>query len=221
MTISHADLAVLAGRSYSGPQSGTVALDVRYDLVPRGNELVVVVPGTHPQDPLDWIRDLRAIPRWFPGIGPCHSGFGSGGSALWQRVRLDVASETRRIVYAGHSLGGALALVLAAHHAADGLAPCRVVTFGAPRVGFLNPYFGRLVRSALEAAEYWRAADIVPDEPWRVMGYSHPTRPIRIGSPVPGLSPGDVLVDAMKLPEAIAGNHSIELYASDLKALGL
>ena len=53
------------------------------------------------------------------------------------------------------------------------------------------------------------------------MGYSHPTRPIRIGSPVPGLSPGDVLVDAMKLPEAIAGNHSIELYASDLKALGL
>ena len=33
--------------------------------------------------------------------------------------------------------------------------------------------------------------------------------------------PGDVLVDAMKLPEAIAGNHSIELYASDLKALGL
>ncbi|HYA07756.1 MAG TPA: hypothetical protein VEF90_17855 [Xanthobacteraceae bacterium] len=202
--LSHADLAVLAGRSYSGPQSGSVALDVRYDLVPRGPELIVVVPGTHPSDPLDWLRDLSAWPYWFPGIGPCHDGFGSGGAALWARLSTELP-RGKRIVYTGHSLGGALAQVLAAYHAAEGLPPCRVVTFGAPRVPLgLNFYFGRLVRSALEAVEYRRAGDPVPSVPtWPL--FAHPTRGVVIGK---------------ALPDPIA-NHSIALYAANLAALGV
>jgi len=202
--LSHHDLALLAGRSYSGPQSGTVALDVRYDLVPRGPELIVVMPGTHPSDPLDWLRDLSAWPRWFARIGPCHAGFGSGGAALWAALRAELARERRRIVYTGHSLGGALAQVLAAHHAADRLPPCRVVTFGAPRAPLgLNFHFGRLVRSALDAVEYRRAGDPVPGVPtWPL--FAHPTRGIEIGK---------------ALPDPIA-NHSIALYAADLAALG-
>lgn len=202
--ISHAALARLAAAAYSGPQSGRVALDVRYDLIPRDGELVVVMPGTHPADPLDWLRDLRAWPRWFAGVGPAHSGFGGGGAALWRRIGPELARETRLITYAGHSLGGALAQMLAVFHAAAGLAPCRAVTFGAPRVPFVNPWFRVLARRALAIAEYARAGDIVPDAPLRAL-YHHPSRPVAIGASVGN----------------IVGDHSIARYAADLQQLGL
>ncbi|MGD0565643.1 MAG: hypothetical protein ABSA66_21490 [Roseiarcus sp.] len=202
--LSHADLAVLAGRAYSGPQSLDVDGDARADFLPRGHELVVVCPGTHPDDPLDWIRDLDAFPRWFAKIGLLHGGFGSGGAALWAKVRRELPVD-KRIVYAGHSLGGALAQVLAACHAADGRPPCRIVTFGAPRVPFmLNPIFGRLVRQAAVAVEYQRAGDPVPDVPAKGL-FFHPTKRRVIGT---------------ALPDPIA-NHSIARYAADLAALGL
>ena len=60
----HAELAEIAGRCYRKPWSGQAALDCEYDLLPRGDEeLVVAIPGTHPDDPLDWIRDLSTPPR--------------------------------------------------------------------------------------------------------------------------------------------------------------
>ena len=68
--LSHAELAAIAGRCYRKPWSGRAALDCEYDLLPRGDEeLVVAIPGTHPDDPLDWIRDLRMLPRPFPAVG--------------------------------------------------------------------------------------------------------------------------------------------------------
>jgi len=198
--LSHHDLAVLAGRAYSGPQSAIVALDVHAALLPREDELVVVMPGTHPGDALDWLRDLWAWPAPAAGLGLLHSGFGNGGSALWGRERRNLR-ESGLISYVGHSLGGALAQVMAAHHALERPAqPFRVVSFGAPRVAFLaNRRFGRLVRSALEAIEYRRAGDPVPDAPpWPL--FRHPTDGVRLGS---------------ALPDPIA-NHSIDRYAVDL-----
>ena len=97
-----------------------------------------------------------------------------------------------------------MAQCLAAFHALAGLPPCRVVTFGAPRVAFVSNFrFGRLVRSALEAVEYQRAGDPVPHVPtwplfWRA------TRGVAIGN---------------ALADPIA-NHSISLYAANLAALG-
>ena len=202
--LAHSALAVLAGRSYSGPQSGRVALDVRYDLIPRDREIVVVMPGTHPADPLDWIRDLRAFPTWVGPLGPVHSGFGKGAAALWPRLMKDLPAAAL-VTYAGHSLGGALAQGLAALHASRlPEVSSRVVTFGAPRVGFLNPWFGRLARSGYEAVEYQRAGDIVPDVPLAPL-YRHPTKPRAIG-----VSTGNFVSD-----------HSIARYAADLAAKNL
>ena len=218
--LSHADLAVLAGRAYSGPQSLDVDGDARADFLPRGHELVVVCPGTHPDDPLDWIRDLDAFPRWFAKIGLLHGGFGSGGAALWAKVRRELPVD-KRIVYAGHSLGGALAQVLAACHAADGRPPCRIVTFGAPRVGFLNPWFAHLVRRGPGSVEYARGGDIVPDAPSRPP-FNHPTRRRAIGDAVPGTPEAlSDFFDIAKIGRAICGNHSIQRYAADLAAAGL
>ncbi|MGD0564524.1 MAG: hypothetical protein ABSA66_15715 [Roseiarcus sp.] len=220
--LSDAALADLAGRSYRGPWSGRVALDCEYDLLPRADELVVVMPGTHPDDPLDWLRDLSAAPRWVKGVGPLHAGFGEGGEALFQRVSEATAAETRPLTFAGHSLGGALAQALAAVFAAR--APgrkFRVVTFGAPRVGFLNPWFSHLVRRGLGSIEYARGGDIVPDVPSRPP-FNHPTWRRAIGAAVPGTPEAlSAFIDIAKIGRAICDNHSIQRYAADLAALGL
>jgi hypothetical protein len=204
--LSHHDLALLAAASYSGPQSLRVG-DACADLVPRGQDLVVVCPGTHPAELADWIRDLDWRPEWFAHLGPCHRGFGSGAMALWARIE----PEMRRngsITYCGHSLGGALALGLAALHAAvrPGQA-FRVVTFGAPRMPLaVNFSMTTRLRRADEAVEYRRAGDIVPDLPGRLL-FRHPTAGRRIGSAVATLDP--------------AVNHAIDRYAADLAALRL
>ena len=198
--ISHAALAALAAKSYTQKPTIAVDLDVQAMVSEVGNEFVVVCPGTHVDNPIDWLRDFDAWPRWFAKLGICHNGFASGGVDLWARVKT-IIPPGKRVVYAGHSLGGALALVLAASHAAERADRCRVVTFGAPRTGGFK--FGCLVRSALEAAEYRFGNDPVPDvpPPWL---YWHPTRLIGIGSPQ---------------TDPIAA-HAIAGYAAALLALG-
>jgi hypothetical protein len=201
--LSHAELARLAGAAYRGAWSGVAALDCEYDLLPRDGEVVAVMPGTNPRDALDWIRDARAWPRRFPVVGICHSGFGSGGTAVAPRARIALKGETRLITVIGHSLGGALALIVGAWLIEAGYR-VRVVTFGAPRVAFcLNQALGRLAWQAGDLVEYRRAGDPVPHLPmWPF--YRH-------------LTPGAAL--GVALPEPIA-NHAIGLYEGDLAKLG-
>lgn len=178
------------------------ALDVKYDLLPRGDALVVAVPGTNPRDALDVIRDLRFLPVWIPRLGPLHAGFGTGGAKTWARIA-PILPTDKQIVYTGHSLGGAIALVLAAFHALNRPDKCRVVTFGAPRLSFMNSHFDALVRQADEVTEYRRVLDPVPAVPFPPL-YQHPTSGVFVGTPV--------------FPNLIA-NHDIARYVADVAAL--
>lgn len=199
--LRHSELALLAGKVYRGPWSGTVALDCEYDLLPRGEEVVVAIPGTHPNDVLDWLRDLRTAPWLFPAIGVCHAGFGEGGTAIAERVLKAVRGESRLLTVTGHSLGGAMALIVGARLVATGYR-VRIVTFGAPRVAFVvNLALPRLARRALDLAEYRRAGDPVPHAPMRPF-FRHATRGIALGADC----------------GAPIGNHSIARYAADLVA---
>ncbi|MGO9774479.1 MAG: lipase family protein [Roseiarcus sp.] len=194
----HHDLALIAGQVYRGPWSGLTALDVRYDLLPRADELVVAVPGTDPTNALDIIRDARAWPSWIPGIGMMHSGFGQGGAALWAKID-PLMRRDGLITYVGHSLGAAMAEVAAAHHAIHRPAqPFRTIVFGCPGLAWLNPYFRRLLLRGLEAVEYRNAGDPVVAVPGRVLGYLH-------GAAGPTL--------ATALPDPLA-NHAVALYAA-------
>ena len=200
--ISHSALAEIAATVYRGPWSDTVAADVHYALLPRADEVVVALPGTHPTDALDWLRDISLWPVRVRGVGFVHSGFGLGAQAAWVRMA-PMLSHDKPITFTGHSLGGALAVCLAALHAYERPdTPLRVVSFGAPRVGFLLPWINHRLRGAIEHVHYARAGDIVPDVPTRP--YLHGGRLTRIG-----VSAGDFVA-----------NHAISQYAADLKALG-
>jgi hypothetical protein len=201
--LAHSSLAEIAATVYRGPWSATIEADVHYALLPREGEIVVALPGTHPLDALDWLRDLSFAPARVRGLGLVHAGFGLGAEAAFARMA-PVLSRDKLVTFTGHSLGGALAICLAAIHGfARPEVPFRVVTFGAPRTGFLFPWIGHRLRRAVERVEYVRCGDIVPDVPTRP--YLHGGRLTRIG-----FSIGDFVV-----------NHAVAQYAADLKALGV
>lgn len=201
--LAHSDLAAIAARVYAAPWSATVALDVHDALLPRDGEIVVALAGTHPGAALDWLRDVTFWPIWIGGLGFVHAGFGLGAAAEWRRLA-PLLSRDKLITFTGHSLGGAMAIALAAlfAHARPGQA-FRVVTFGAPRVGFALPWLRFRLRDAAEHVQYARTGDIVPDVPTRP--YLHGGRLTRIG-----VSAGDFIA-----------NHAIGRYAADLAALGV
>ncbi|MDE2471135.1 MAG: lipase family protein [Bradyrhizobium sp.] len=202
MSVSHYELVRLAWAAYAGPWTEVVAADVRYSLIARLGETVVALPGTHPSDPSDWLRDLSVWPARLRGLGLVHAGFGLGARAAWVRMAPALPAD-RLVTFTGHSLGGALAACLGAIHAYErpGV-PFRVVTFGQPRVALLNPCFGRLLGKGVERALYARRGDIVPDVPPRP--YLHGGRLTLIGTAV---------------DDAPIGSHSIGRYADDVKAL--
>ncbi len=203
--ISHAELAGIAATVYRPKWSAVVAGDVRYALLPRsGGELVIALPGTHPDDLLDWMRDARFLPVWLGGVGAVHAGFGAGAAAAWRRMA-PILGPHDLITIIGHSLGGSLALGLGALLAvARPGVRFRVVAFAPARVAFLNPWFHHLLSRGAEVVVYARRGDIVPMVPFRPL-YTHGARATLIG--VSHLDPIE--------------DHAIDLYAADLARLGV
>lgn len=122
--------------------------------------------GTQPDSLQDLATDARAWPRDWPGGGRVHAGFArawlgkddeglAGQVARWMGGR-----SCERIVATGHSLGGALATLLAG---AD--ERVELVTFGSPRIGdraFAKRFVGRPVRRYVECRDLIAR---VPPEP--------------------------------------------------------
>lgn len=75
------------------------------------------------------------------------------------------------IVYCGHSLGGAIAMLAAAHSPY----PVDVVTFGAPRTGNATA-INRAQNRAVTMARFVMNSDIVPRLPPASSGLVHPSR---------------------------------------------
>lgn len=98
---------------------------------------VVAVAGTN--ELADWLVNLDARTvehEWFHG--EVHAGFLEAALAVWPGVRDAVYSmidlDAEEIIITGHSLGGAVAVLIAATAEIFNL-NVRLVTFGQPRVG--------------------------------------------------------------------------------------
>lgn len=136
---------------------GTVAPDGTVILAFRGTEFDSY------RDPLN---DVRARLRPWAGAGMVHQGFLETWSALRGPIEAWLAGvRGARLVVTGHSLGAAMATLMAALHPNAVL-----ITFGSPRVGnraFTEGLAGRDVR------RYVDCADIVPQVPPPLLGYGH------------------------------------------------
>jgi predicted lipase len=162
-----------------------VAATVFGFIAQSDSDVVVAIRGT--EGVLEWLLDFEFALVPFPylsagnveaGFNDCYSSFRTGKADAAPRVvdalaRVIAGGTAETLLIAGHSLGAALATLLAIDLAANGgFAAPVVYTFASPRVGdkvFAGTY-GSLIQTS------WRIAnrrDIVPSLPPESLGYVH------------------------------------------------
>jgi pimeloyl-ACP methyl ester carboxylesterase len=140
--------------------------------------VVVAFRGTVPDDLEDWLRDIDALPERVPGLpamGWCHAGFLAGGIGLLALFRDHLAGK--RVVLVGHSLGGALAIIVAGLLTAADTPPALVVTFEAPRAGGMR--LRQLLANVL-IRQYRFGNDPITELPDMLWLYCHPAHPLTL-----------------------------------------
>ncbi|HTU57020.1 MAG TPA: lipase family protein, partial [Polyangiales bacterium] len=157
---------------------------------------IVAMRGTREQlaNGADLITDARGALTNFAGYGPVHKGFKRTFDSLGASLQRDSALiEKAHIVHCvGHSLGGAVATLVAAHYAARGKA-VRLYTFGSPRVGALGAHEaiegGILKDNIYRVAHDLDPISLVGPFPYvHVNGAAHDWNNITIPSPLGGLT---------------------------------
>ena len=142
--------------------------------------LVVAFRGTEPTQINDDLADLELGPLTVPGLGLVHQGFWAAASRIAPIVA-DRAGDLP-LYLTGHSLGGAIAIALAAYRRLNDTPTQGVITFGAPRVGI-----GVSLKHALATTPltlYRHRADIVPLLPPNVsplLDWQHPVSLTHLG----------------------------------------
>jgi predicted lipase len=136
-TLSDRELARLCIRAYT-EQTWRAAGDVEVLLDTVAQAHCLAFRGTEFDgfSPIDLIRDLRFLP-WYDGrVGWCHAGFLKGAQAIWPLVEPVAMKPGYPVALTGHSLGGALACIVAGFMCAGGKPPARLVTFGCPKPAY-------------------------------------------------------------------------------------
>lgn len=170
-----------------------------------GSDIVVAFRGT---DSLhDWLLNGRMDKVDYNG-GRCHAGFKIAADAIRGSVDWYIRNHGPRAVYlTGHSLGGAMAVLLSIL-----VQPKHVVTFGCPRVG--DAMFVDSLRS--EIVQYVTPADKVAWLPPASFGYRHATRKQQMCFPDGTAS--EVILDDMAEPDVVRP-HSMVGYLEAVSGL--
>lgn len=175
-------LAILSGGAYCASPDGVVIDygDIRAVVTEMDGFVVIAVRGTIPDSLQNWIRNIDALPSFeHPQLGVCHSGFMGAADGLMPLLAPHIAG--RNVMVTGHSLGGAIAIDLAALLKIAGNPPVAVVAFEPPRVGMEKM---ALFLATVDGVIYRFGDDPVPEVP--MWPYRHPWQPIvAIGHSLP------------------------------------
>ena len=146
------------------------------------HDIVIACRGTEPGEFNDIAADLKAALVLSSSHGRVHRGFKSECDDIWDQICNDLQQSNRKksLWFCGHSLGGAMATILASRCEDDCSFPAvsELYTFGSPRVG--NATFV----STLSVPHYrWvRNNDIVTRVPPAWLGYRHDGTELYINS---------------------------------------
>ena len=117
----------------------------------------------------DWLTNLQAVRDPGPWADTkVHEGFQDAFMAAALKIGEIIGRKraSHEVWLTGHSLGGALAVLLAATLRESGMPVHGLYTFGAPRVGDEN--FAELLNDSLAGRAHWRVAnqgDLIPHVP--------------------------------------------------------
>lgn len=168
------DYALLAQEAYSAvPDIGKADSASRAIVRTTAAGLCVAFPGSDNAD--CWEADFDLLPVSVPGAGNLHRGFWDA----WQAIAGDViaAIGDQPVTLAGHSLGGAIAVMAAIALTLAGKPPAAVYGFEPPRV---SPDLSvRTLLANVPVRLYKNGNDIVPDVPF---GWNHAAPLIHIGT---------------------------------------
>jgi len=135
--------------------------------------LVIAFRGTEPTSLRDLRSDIRFRKTEAHTLGPAkvHRGFKAALDPVWEQLSALIEVTKLPVIFTGHSLGGALAVLAAAsiHYTQKG-AVRALVTFGQPRVGD-----GTLVHilDPITWRRYVNLADPVARVPLWTMNFRH------------------------------------------------
>lgn len=161
-------------RILSQPAKTTLPLSSTHGLVAtRQNKVIVAFAGTDPLNLLNWISDFY-LGR---SGADAHEGFVDAADAVWKDVRAAIEAsmrDDRALFIAGHSLGAAIALVIADRARRElELRRAEVYVYGSPRVGradFVSRYDSTFGKTTYRLVH---GRDIVPTVPPAKLGFHH------------------------------------------------
>ena len=130
---------------------------------------VAAFRGTDKDDPTDLADDLDALPVAWDRGGKVHDGFARALAEVRVSVEQALQSIQCRVLFTGHSLGAALATLMASVKTPDAL-----YTFGSPLVG--DSDFVATLQN-VQNYRYVDCCDIVTRVPPEAFGYRHLGKP--------------------------------------------
>ena len=137
-------------------------------------DLVIACRGTQPSEFNDIKADLKAMPVMAETVSRVHRGFKAEVDELWPAITEDInrkANFGKTLWFCGHSLGAAMATIMASRctHDEELNSPVELYTFGSPRVGWK-----KYCNSLNVVHHRWKNNnDIVTTVPLAIMGYVH------------------------------------------------
>jgi pimeloyl-ACP methyl ester carboxylesterase len=147
-------------------------LALREDAQKNKRLAVVAFRGTDKDDPTDVTYDIEFKREPWPIGGHVHTGFASALADVRDPLSAALQPVDCRTLFTGHSLGAAMATLLASERH-----PNSLYTFGSPRVGDAD-FVATL--QGVDNHRYVDCCDIVTRIPLEGMGYAHLGKPYYI-----------------------------------------
>lgn len=136
-------------------------------------DLVIACRGTQPTQWNDIKADLQAMPVISETVSRVHKGFKKEVDDIWPFIKEDLIAKqpTQDLWFCGHSLGAAMATIMASRCLHDDTVPdpIELYTYGSPRVGW-QKYCNSL---CIKHHRWVNNNDIVTRVPLTIMGYKH------------------------------------------------